>query len=164
VSPLDVAAWLEATSLSTWVRESRYGFAIVVAVHILGLAFSAGVVIWFDLRLLGVSMAGIPVSLLYRRLMPWLVAGFGIMFASGAVLLASFATAAYGNTYFWIKMTALVMAGVNAFVYHRVTERSAAAWDDHRRPPLPARIAGIVSVTIWASVIVAGRMMSYTMF
>ena len=164
MSLLQFAEWLESTSIATWVQESLYGFAIVVAVHILALALSVGTVIWFDLRLLGVSMLGVPVSKLYRQLWPWLVGGFALMLISGAILLAAYATAAYGNVYFRVKLAALLVAGLNAFVYHRLTERQIAQWDEARRPPLPARAAGLISIAVWSVAIVAGRMMSYTMF
>lgn len=86
------------------------------------------------------------------------------MFISGGMLLAGFATAAYGNLYFRIKIAALLLAGVNALIYHRVTERGIAGWDHGARPPGPARLAGLASIFLWAVVIMAGRMMSYTMF
>jgi len=96
--------------------------------------------------------------------MPWTLAGFAVMFTSGAIILAAYATAAYGNLYFRIKAVALLLAGVNAFVYHRVTERQIARWDEARLPSMPARMAGLISIVVWTVVILAGRMMSYTMF
>ena len=164
MSILQVCEWLESTSLAALIRESQYGFPIVVAFHILGLTLSVGTLVWFDLRLLGVSMRGCRVSDVYRRLAPWLLTGFSVMFITGAMLLTAFATSAYGNLYFRIKAAALVLAGVNALVYHFTTERAIAQWDDERRPPLPARLAGLTSIVVWAVVILAGRMMSYTMF
>lgn len=164
MSLFEMAEWLEATVVARWVQESQYGFAIVVAVHILGLTVSVGTLIWFDLRLLGVAMLRIPVSRLYRQLMPWTLSGFAVMFVSGGILVTAYATSAYGNLYFRIKVVALVLAGVNAFFYHRVTERQIATWDEARRPSLPAHAAGLISILVWAVVIVAGRMMSYTMF
>lgn len=164
MSLLDVCAFLEATAPATWVRESQYGFAVMVAAHILGLTLSVGTLIWFDLRLLGVSMLRIPVSTLHRRLMPWTLSGFGLMFISGGILLAGFATAAYGNLYFRIKVAALLLAGINAFFYHRVTERQIAQWDEARQPSLPARTAGLISIFLWTVIILSGRAMSYTMF
>lgn len=161
---LQICEWLESTSLSILVRESQYGFPIVVAIHLLGLTVSVGTLVWFDLRLLGVSMRGFRVSDVYRRLAPWLLSGFVVMFTSGTILFAAFATSAYGNLYFRIKAAALLLAGVNALVYHFSTERAIARWDEAPRPPLAARIAGLTSIVVWASVIVAGRMMSYTMF
>ena len=61
-------------------------------------------------------------------------------------------------------MVALVLAGVNAGVYHLVTERQIARWDHLRRPPVAAQRAGLISILMWTAVIIAGRMMSYTMF
>ena len=164
MSLVPLAEWLEATAIALWVRESLYGFAIVVAAHLLSLTVSVGLLLWFDLRLLGVCMLRIPVSHLYRRLMPWILAGFALMFASGVALLAAFATAAFDNLYFRIKLIALVLAGANALFYHRMTERQIRQWDEARVPATPARAAGLISIALWAAVIVSGRMMSYTMF
>ena len=95
--------------------------------------------------------------------MPWMFTGFATMFITGVTLFAGFATAAYGNVYFRIKVAAMLLAAVNAFVYHRFTERRSAQWDAGA-PPAGARAAGLVSICVWAIVILAGRMMSYTMF
>ena len=161
---LSAAEWLETTAAAVMVRESLWGFPILVAIHLFGLILSAGIVIWFDLRLLGLSMPGQPVSQVYRRLMPLAFVGFAVMFVSGGLLLAGFATAAYGNLYFRIKAAAMLLAAVNAWFYHRVTERTIAGWDRAPRPPLAARMAGLISLAIWVTVVLAGRMMSYTMF
>jgi len=103
---LQMFEWLEATPLGVLVRESAWGFPILVALHIMGIMLSVGTLVWFDLRLLGVSMTGVRASLMYRRLMPWMFTGFAIMFVSGFMLLAGFATNAYGNVYFRIKIIA----------------------------------------------------------
>jgi hypothetical protein len=164
MSILQVAEWAETTWIALLVRESLYGFAIVVAIHIIGLTLSVGMVIWFDLRLLGAAFRATPVSTVYRRIIPWAGTGFALMFVTGGILLVSYATNAYDNVYFRIKMAALLLAGVNALVYHRVTERHIARWNDAARPPAPARTAGLISIVAWAAVILAGRLMSYTMF
>jgi hypothetical protein len=57
----------------------------------------------------------------------------------------------------------MVLAGVNALIYHLVTERGLAQWDAVQ-PPRAARIAGLASILLWTTVILSGRMMSYTMF
>ena len=164
MSILDILQWIEATRIGLLVRESLYGFQVFVGIHILGLVFSVGTLVWFDLRLLGVSMTQCPVSKLYRRLMPWTLTGFVVMFTSGTFILIGFATQAYGNLYFRIKVAALLLAGINALIYHVVTERHIAAWDDAAQPVPAARLAGLTSIILWSVVIMAGRMMSYTMF
>ena len=160
----NIFIWLENTPVGIFARESLYGFQILAAIHILGLTVSVGTLFWFDLRLLGVSMVRCPVSTVYRRLAPWMLSGFAVMLTSGGLLFTGFATKAYGSVYFRLKMFALLCAAVNALFFHRVTERTIVQWDDHARPPFPARTAGVISIVLWAMVIMAGRMMSYTMF
>ena len=164
MSIMEILEWIEATQIGSIARESMWGFQILVGLHILGLIFSVGTLIWFDLRLLGAGMRGCPVSRLYRQLMPWTLSGFVVMFVSGTFLLAGFATSAYSNFYFRLKVAALLLAGVNAMLYHLVTERRIAEWDQAPKPPGAARIAGVTSIFLWAVIILAGRMMSYTMF
>jgi hypothetical protein len=61
-------------------------------------------------------------------------------------------------------MMALVLAAINALVYHVVTERGIVDWDGDGRPPRAARLAGLISIVIWAVVVLAGRMISYTLY
>jgi hypothetical protein len=161
---LQICEWLEATSVAVLVRESLYGFQVLVAFHLLGLMLSVGILLWVDLRLMGVTMQRSRVSDVYRNLAPWFLSGFGVMLVSGAMLFAGFATSAYGNLYFRIKIVALLLAGVKAVIYHFAAQRASAGWDAAPRPPAPVRIAGLTSIVLWATVILAGRMISYTMF
>jgi hypothetical protein len=86
------------------------------------------------------------------------------MFLSGATLFVGFATSAYANLYFRIKVVALVLAGLNALAFHVLTQRASATWDPAPRPPVTVRLAGLASIVLWTVVILAGRMISYTMF
>ncbi len=160
---LEILEWLETTPIALVVRESDWGFHYVVGTHIMGLAFAVGTLVWIDLRLMGVVMNSCPAATLQRRLLPWSLFGFAVMFTSGIALFIGFATKAVDNTFFWLKMLALVLAAVNALVYHRITKHRIARWDD-APPPAMARMAAITSLLLWATVILCGRMMSYTMF
>ena len=155
---------IENTALGTLVRESLYGFQIVVGIHILGLVFSVGTFLWFDLRLLGWTLRSAAVSRVYRQVIPWATCGFLVMFLSGAMLFTGFATRAYGSPYFAVKVAAILLAGANAALYHLVTERGRTEWDAASRPPAAARAAGMMSILLWATVIVCGRLMAYTMY
>src|SRR5688500_2516013 len=102
--------WLDNTSVGLIVRESPSGFPLLVAIHIMAISFSAGLVFWFDLRLLGVTLRRWPVTAFYRRLAPWMLSGFAVMFVSGGLLFTGFATKAYPNIFFRVKMAALLLA------------------------------------------------------
>jgi hypothetical protein len=164
MSLLEFCQWLETTAVARLVTESQWGFQILVAAHLLGLTLSVGMIIWFDLRLLGRTMTAVPVSVVYRRIAPWALSGFAVMFVSGVMLFAGYATAAYGNVFFRIKLIALALAFLNAAAYHLHTERRIVAWDVGAATPWAARAAGLISLAVWLTVIIAGRSMSYTMF
>ncbi|MEQ1760663.1 MAG: DUF6644 family protein [Vicinamibacterales bacterium] len=160
---LEICQWLESSRLGEMVTLSQWGFPILVTTHLLGLGVSVGTIMWMDFRLLGWFLPSVPVPEVYRRVAPLALTGFAVMFLSGIVLFVGYATSAYGNTFFRIKLAALLVAGVNAAAYHLFTERQVATWTG-RRLPWPARAAGLVSIGVWTTVVLAGRMMSYTMF
>ena len=161
---LDMLQQLEATALGVLVRESLYGFPVLVGLHILGLALSVGTLLWFDLRLAGLVLRDVPVTRVYRRLIPWASAGFLSMGLTGVMLFTGYAAAAYANPFFRLKLLAMALAGANALYYHFVTEPSAATWEHQAVPPASARAAGVISLALWAIVILCGRAMAYTMY
>jgi hypothetical protein len=58
----------------------------------------------------------------------------------------------------------LLMAGVNVAIFQRTASRSMTQWDFDRRPPIRARVAGGVSLALWAAIVVCGRMIAYNWF
>jgi len=159
---IPVVEWfkaLEDTRIGEIVRESAFPY--VEGAHVLGLALSVGTVVWFDLRLLGVTMRTRPVAEVFRNLKGWMIAGFSLMFLSGALLFTAHAAKAYANSYFRVKIALIVLAGVNTAVYHVTIDRRRAEWSDAAVPPLGARAAGLVSLVLWFSVIAAGRIFAY---
>jgi len=161
---LEICEWLETTALAIAIQESLYGFALLVGAHILGMAVSVGILLWMDLRLVGVALLSRPLTQVYRSLAPWFIAGFGVMLLSGTALFVAFATAAYGNLFFRIKLLLLLLAGANALLFHWFAARPDDRFGGTEAPAAAARLAGALSLAIWAGVIVMGRMMSYTMF
>jgi hypothetical protein len=101
--------WLHDTAWGTALRESTWVFPIVEGTHVLALALSVGTLLVVDLRLAGVLMRREPVSRVSNQLMPWSIAGFGIMFITGAMLFWSQAVQAYGSVFFRIKLLLLLL-------------------------------------------------------
>lgn len=164
MSPLDVCRWLESTPGSVALHESIWVYPIVESVHVLTLCLFLGMTVMIDLRLLGASLEATPVSQVYRRLAPWMLAGFAIMVASGALLFYAVPIKTYVNIFFRLKMTFLLMAGFNVAAFHFITSRTMRRWDLDRRPPIRARLAGGVSLALWAAIAVCGRMIAYNWF
>ena len=73
------------------------------------------------------------------------------------------ATEVYAHPYFRIKMLLLALAGLNVAIFTLTVDRRRYDWDNAPTPPLQARIAGFISLVLWAGVIAAGRIMAYTL-
>jgi len=67
------------------------------------------------------------------------------------------------NPTFWIKMSVMVLAGINMLIFELITVRGVQAWDLEPSPPLPARAAGGISLACWALVVTFGRWTGFTM-
>ena len=164
MGPLEVCRWLEATPGSVALHESIWVYPIVESVHVLMLCLFLGMTVMIDLRLLGASFGTTPVSEVYRRLAPWMMAGFAVMVMSGALLFYAIPVKTYLNIFFRLKMVFLLMAGLNVAVFHFITSRTMPQWDVEANLPLRARLAGGVSLALWAAIAVCGRMIAYNWF
>jgi hypothetical protein len=123
-----------------------------------------GTVVMIDLRLLGVTLTGVPVSEVIARLGPWSRLGFAVMVTTGLLLFYAAPVARYENYFFRFKMIALAAAIVNARVFDRSVYPTIERWDRSAVPPRAARIAGGLSILLWALIITAGRTMAYQQY
>jgi hypothetical protein len=164
MSLLGFCRWLEKTSWSIALHESLWVYPIVESVHVLTLCLFLGTAVMLDLRLLGWTMRRAPVSEVARQLLPWTAAGFVLMVASGALLFYAIPVRTYLNIFFRVKVVMLLLAGLNAWVFHRTVYRKVAEWDLDPVPPRAARAAAGLSLALWAGIVVAGRMIAYNWF
>jgi hypothetical protein len=163
VSLLEIAQGIEHSHIGTAIRESMWAFPILNLVHLLGLMVAAGTIVYWDLRLLGLGLRRSTVSELGRQFLPWTWGGFSVMFVSGALLAWSEAGRLYSNFFFRTKVLFLLLAGLNVLIFHLTVYRSVSAWDRAPVTPLPARIAGAVSLALWFGLIAAGRAIGYSL-
>jgi uncharacterized protein DUF6644 len=153
--------WLEHTSWATAVAESVWLFPVIEGSHILALPLSVGMILMFDLRLLGLAFRTGPAARMLADVVRWSKVGFVVMFATGGVLFVTQASKAYGNVFFRTKLLLLLILGVNAAVYQFVLYPRVAKWEDGGRAPVAARICGGLSLIGWIGVIICGRTMAY---
>jgi hypothetical protein len=92
MSLIEFAQLLYDSELGTALRESIYAFPIVEGLHLIGLAFSFGLLMFIDLRLLGVFLESEPAQDLLRSLRPWLLVGFAVTLITGILLFIATAT------------------------------------------------------------------------
>jgi hypothetical protein len=158
---LSLCRWLEHTSVGTSVRESLWLFPTIETLHLFGIVLLVGSTSALDLRLLGLSMRGQSVSKLAARLLPWAGVGFAVQIVTGILLFSSEAAKCYINIAFRMKMLMILLAGVNAIVFHYTAYRSVGKWDDAARTPIGAKVAGTLSILFWFGIVAAGRWIAF---
>ena len=110
--------WLANTEWSIALHESQYAYATIESIHVWALCLFVGFAVLLDLRLINVIFREVPVSDVARRLLPWTKAGFVVMVISGILLFYAIPLRTYLNIFFRIKAVLVILAGLNAFVFH----------------------------------------------
>ena len=158
---MDLCTWLEQSGLGTSIRDSEWLFPVIETIHIFGIVLLVGATSDLDLSLLGWTYRDKSVSKMAWRFLPWAWVGFIIQLITGALLFVSEATKMYGNPGFEIKMVLIVVAGINALVFHSMAYQSVGKWENDPVGPLSARVAGLISIILWFGIVAAGRWIAY---
>jgi len=164
MSLLGFCQWLASTQWSIALHESQYMYPLVESVHVLTLTVFLGTAAMLDLRLLGLTLRNVDVEEVVGRLAPWMIGGFVVMVASGALLFYAIPVRSFQNVFFRFKVIFLVLAGINAWVFHSGVYQTVKKWNLDRVPPKRARMAGLISLVLWAFIVIAGRMIAYNWF
>jgi hypothetical protein len=157
-----VVEFLQNSALSEWMRLSLKAVPVVNALHVMSIVTVFGTIFMVDLRLLGFANVHRSVTRMHDELVRWTWLAFGISFITGALLFIVNAVTYYRNTAFWLKMGAIVLAGINMLVFERITAKSMPNWDRGVVPPTSARAAAAVSIVLWLAVIFFGRWIGFT--
>ncbi len=153
--------WLERTSVGTAIRDSLWLFPIIETVHIFGIILLVGATSILDLRLMGLTFRNESVSKIAGRFIPWALVGFVIQVVTGLLLFSSEATKMYDNLGFQIKMLLILIAGINALIFHSFAYQRVRKWDRDPVGPWSARFAGLFSILLWFGIVAAGRWIAY---
>ena len=150
---------LRTTALGAWVRHSQWAWPVLESLHFIGMSVLIGTIGLFDLRLLGFAR-GVPYAALHR-LIPLGIAAYTLNLLTGICFLSGTPDQYLFNLAFRSKMTFMLVAGLNVvFFYTRVFRRLETLAPD-APPPLGARVAGAVSLTMWIGVMSAGRLLTF---
>jgi hypothetical protein len=161
MSYLDIAQSLQDSKFGLALRESQIAFPVVEGIHLLGLALSFGLLLFVDLRLLGLIFEDLPFEDVVQPLRRWLYVGFSVTFLSGALLFWADAGDLVRNTPFLIKSVLIVLALANAIVFDLRFVRHLADREGSLLSGPAVRTAGGLSLGLWALVTIAGRLIPY---
>lgn len=146
-------AWLAETPLADWMRLSRWGYAVVNALHVLGIALLVGAIAALDLRLLGWRRQ-LALGALARLLQPVAIAGLVLALGAGALLFLADPADYAAMPLFRLKLVLIALAIGNALALNLGPGLAGAS-------PRRRRLAGALSLALWLAVLAAGRFLAF---
>jgi hypothetical protein len=145
-----VIAWLEASALAVWARESPsiWAYPTILMLHTVGLGVIVGASAVVDVRMLGYAprIALRSLAPLFRLI--WLASALSA--ATGGILFIADATTKSTQPVFYVKLTLIALA-----LWTTVGAKRAVVRDE------PKRWIALLSLLLWAGAITAGRLMAY---
>jgi hypothetical protein len=152
-------AFVEGSDLSNWIRsESMLAFPTIITLHTIGMGLLAGGSCAIDLRILG-GASGIPLDGM-RRFFPLLWLALAVNAVTGVLLVIGYPTKQLTNPLFYIKLSLVALAVW--LVYRIGTEVLRSAASGPKAVTARAKWLALASLAVWASLIVAGRLLEYT--
>ena len=148
---MEFLIWLEESGLGIWIRESMWGYPLVLASHAVGMAMVVGVVTMIDIRVLGFA-ARIPIAN-FNSLFAIAWIGFFLNFISGCLLFCGDAQRFFFQTVFQIKILLIVLGVIALWVLLRQTRNKAIT--------RAAKLTAAFSLLCWFGAITAGRLTAY---
>jgi hypothetical protein len=152
---------IQSSALAEWMRLTSPAMQIVEATHVVAAVMVFGTVLIVDLRLLGLTDSGRAYTRVSRDALPLTWIAFGIAVVTGSLMFTTSAQTYFANTAFQLKALALLAAGLNMALFQFLTTREISSWDIGPTPRA-ARLAGLVSLLLWAAVVLLGRWIGFT--
>jgi hypothetical protein len=156
-------SYFEDSGLADNIRENDLLFPLIESVHVVSICLVVGSILVVDLRLLGLASVHRSVSRVTSGILPLTWCAFAIAVVSGSLLFISNATKYLGNGFFVAKIFLIGAAGLNMAIFHGIGAKDLPRWENATALPLPARLAGGLSILLWVSVVACGRWIGFTM-
>ena len=156
---VQLEAWLRSFTDVAAFMQQPWAWPVAESAHFIGLTLLLGSIAAWDLRLLGL-LPEVPVAA-FHKLVPFAVLGFAINASTGALFLVTFPDQYVYNAAFHLKVVCLLLAGLNVVLFYLTNLRRMAVIGPGQHLPLLGRLSGAVSLVLWLTVIVCGRMITF---
>jgi len=161
VTILSLCESLQNLPWASGIKQSEWQFPVIETVHSLAISFMIWPAALLDMRLLNLMLRKRPVTQVAAQFLPWVWVGFSVMVVTGLLLFSAEAVKCYNSPFFRVKLVLIILAGLNAFIFHKTVFNNVAAWDEGRDTTVRARLAGGLSLLFWIGVVAMGRGLAY---
>ena len=151
--------WLVSTPINGLVLNYAWSWPTLESLHFLALCLLMGSLLIMDLRLIGFNRI-IPLQAVHS-LMPIAIGSFIVNLVTGVAFLFGDPYTYFANYAFWVKMSLIVLAGLNFLVYFIKVEPVILKLGPTEPTPAFAKVVGVLSLTFWFGVLSYGRLLPY---
>jgi hypothetical protein len=151
--------WLVSTPINGVVLNYAWSWPTLETLHFLALCLLMGSLLIMDLRLIGFNRI-IPLQAVHS-LMPVAIVAFAINLITGLGFLFGDPYTYFANYAFWVKMSLIVLAGINFLVYFTKVEPVVARLGPTDPTPATAKVVAALSLLFWFGVLSYGRLLPY---
>jgi len=152
------AALAGNSSLNQVIQDAYWLWPVLEIVHFVGLSLLFGGLLIVDLRMLGFFRCIDQTKT--RRLLPAVMVGFALNAVTGVLFFFGDPGRYAANIGFRIKMGLILIAGVNAVLYHWKVVPLARPVSAAVVSPWP-KLSATISLMTWAGVLWFGRLIPY---
>lgn len=148
---MDFLLWVEESWMGIFIRESLWGYPIVLSSHGVGMAIVVGCVIAANMRVLGFAK-GLSVRAFDGIfIVGWL--GFLVNLISGLILLAGNASQYFFQGSFQLKIAFILVGGILMKIMMNGIRDN--------RDLAVTRIISVLCLASWLGALITGRLMAY---
>ena len=153
--------WLVATPLSVAFQSANWFVPLVQTVHIMAIAILLTSIYFISFRLIGVTRAGLPLSEVSAKLMPWIWGALSVLLLTGALLTITEPARELLNWVFRTKMVMVAVLAALVWSMQHPMHKNPLYWTVSRGRRYSARAIGIVCLAMGAGIVTAGRWIAY---
>jgi hypothetical protein len=149
--------WCDGLAMSQAYRDSTYLFPLTQALHILAVTVFVGAIVIVDLRLIGwgpVGQSRASIARSAQRVLLW--AGLAVL-VTGIPQFTTNALTYHRSPLFIFKMYLLAAA----LLFTATVRQRVAVADEGRLASWVPKVVGAVSLVLWMSVTISGRLITY---
>ena len=148
---MDFLLWIEESSIGIFIRESLWGYPIVLSSHAVGMATVMGVVVALNMRVLGFAKA-ISIDAFDKLfIIGWL--GFALNLISGLILFTGNASYYTFQGSFQLKLAFILIGGVLMKVLMNFIRQDKST--------VQIKLISAICLASWFGGIITGRLMAY---
>ena len=155
-----LGAAIEATPVGDYIAGSSWAFPTIETIHVISLVTVFGTVAIMDLRLLGLASKSSRMTEIEHDVLPWTWGAWLCALVTGSLLFTSRAADYMNISAFPAKFVFMAIAGLNMVYFHFATQKTIGQWDSGEPTPA-AKMAGAVSLAMWAMVVICARQVGF---